>query len=171
VNKFVIIAVVAVSVITGIAIAYFLGFAPAVQLVESIQQTISGTSTEGEGLNLNLGTIASGASLATAATTAIGWVKSNKDKALAQADAVKQTVANSELLGNINDIKKVKDDLASQLNEVTSLKDTALAEVQSTKDELEKIKKEKDGLQSQIDALHNLIPEIKNKVQEKIVVK
>lgn len=170
-NKFVIIAVVAVSVITGIAIAYFLGFAPAVQLVESIQQTISGTSTEGEGLNLNLGTIASGASLATAATTAIGWVKSNKDKALAQADAVKQTVANSELLGNINDIKKVKDDLASQLNEVTSLKDTALAEVQSTKDELEKIKKEKDGLQSQIDALHNLIPEIKNKVQEKIVVK
>jgi DNA repair ATPase RecN len=166
-NKIIVVAVIVAFAASGFTVAYFLQFAPAVQAVEYIQEQVGGFTTG----DLNFSTIASGASLATAATTAVGWIKSNKDKVTAQASAAKEALTNSEIMGQLNDIKSMKDSALSEVETIKGEVTKITQEKDSIQSELDKVIKEKTKLQNQIDALHNLIPDIKNNVVEKVIVK
>jgi chromosome segregation ATPase len=157
VNKLFVILIVAIMAIVGVAIAYILRVAPAVQLVEAIQQQIGGLTSGFTAPELSLSTVASGASLATAATSTIGWIKSNKDKVLAQKEAIAQQVENSGLMEQYESLKNTKTDLESQL---TQLKTDTKTELASYKDEVAKLKQENKNLQTSLDTLNSIVPKI-----------
>jgi len=173
VNKLIVILVVVITVIIGVAIAYYLQIEPAVQLIKGIQETIGGITKGGlSTAKLDLPTIASGASLATAATTAIGWVKSNKDKLLAQKQAIEQQVQNSGLKEQYDSLTVTKKQLEEQANELIKQKDDALAASNESANKIALLEEQVKKLRQTVDIYNTeTIPNLKQKIIEKTIVK
>lgn len=160
-----IIALIAGAAVGALAIcAYVLKVEFAVGIMNQITQPFTSLTTGGLS-GLNLSTVASAASLATAATSAIGWVKSNKEKALALKDSAKAELENSGLIESVNSLKSTKSQLESQLKEATQIKDDALSEVNGYKSEIAKLKQENSNLQSSLDTLNHLVPKMEKEIQ------
>lgn len=165
----IIVVLIAGAILASIAIcAYVLKVDFAANIMNEITQPFSSLMSGG---NLDLPTIASGASIATAATTAIGWMKSNKDKAIAMKASAEKTLQNSGLLEEIETIKTSKTQLEGQITELTQLKDDALAEAIASKDQIAKVTQENKNLQSSIDTLNALVPRIQKEKEIIQVVK
>jgi hypothetical protein len=163
----IILVLIAGAIFAAIAIcAYVLKVDFAVNIMNTITEPFSGALTGG---NLDLPTIASGASVATAATTAIGWIKSNKDKALALKDNAKQQLENSGLLEQVESIKETKTQLEEQITELTQTKDKALAEAKEAKQQLTQQTEELQKARSTIETLHETLRRNKLTDEESII--
>jgi len=151
----IIIALIAGAILAGIAFcAYVLKIDLASNIMNAITTPFSNIFAGGK---LDLQTVASGASLATAATSAIGWFKSNKDKALAQAENAKQLVANSGLTEELVGIK-------AQLEDANKTKDAALQTLETKTEEFKGLannvaflENENEKLRQTIDTLHETL--------------
>ncbi len=161
-----IIALIAGAILASIAFcAYVLKVDFAINIMNTITQPFSNLLT---GDLSNLQTIASGASIATAATSAIGWIKSNKDKVAAQAENVKQLLANKELEKNYSTV-------TGQLEAANKVKDEALqtleAKTQEFQELADKVAEQKRQLEAKdvtIDTLHDALRRDKLEADERI---
>lgn len=163
----IILALIAAAVLGGIAVCAYVLKVP---FAQNIMSTITEPLTDAlSGGSLDLPTVASGASIATAATTAIGWIKSNKDKALAMKDNAQQQLENSGLMEQVETIKTAKKDLEGQITELTQAKDTALAEAEAAKNQLAQQTEELQKAQNTIDTLHETLRRNKLSEDETIV--
>lgn len=151
----IILVLIAGAVLAGIAIcAYVLKVDFAANIMSTITEPFSGALTGG---NLDLPTIASGASVAAAATTAIGWVKTNKDKALALKDNAQQQLQNSGLMEQVESIKATKTQLEGQITDLTKIKDKAVAEAEEAKNQLTQQTEELQKARETIETLHETL--------------
>jgi len=166
----IIVALIAGAILASIAFcAYVLKVDFATNIMDTITSPFSSLLS---GSKLDIQTIASGASLATAATTAIGWVKSNKDKALAQKQALEQQVQNSGLTENYEKLTDSKKEIETQLSEAVTVKDEALAEAKKAQDELAKSQEQVKSLRQTVDTYNTeTIPNLQRKIIEKTIVK
>ena len=163
----IILVLIAGAVLAGIAVcAYVLKEDFAVNIMNTITEPFSEAFAGGE---LNLQTIASGASVAAAATTAIGWIKSNKDKALALKDNAQQQLENSGLMEQVGSIKETKKQLEGQITELTQIKDTALSEAEEAKQQLTQQTEELEKARGTIETLHETLRRNKLTDDETIV--
>jgi len=149
-----IIALIVAAAFSGLLIcAYILKVEFAINLMDTIKEPFTSLSVN----KLNLGTIASGASVATAATTALGWIKTNKEKALAMKDNAQKQLENSGLLEQVESVKDAKTQLEGQITEITKIKDNALAEAEAAKNQLSQQTEELQKAQNTIDTLHDTL--------------
>jgi uncharacterized protein (DUF3084 family) len=152
-NKIMLLIVIAVGVIIGILISSYILHLP---FAESITDAVFAKLGDVNIAGLNIGSIASIASIGTAATSVIGWVKSNKEKVMAQKAALEQQYRNSGIAQELTNVSKLKEDAETKLSEVSQLKDNALEQVESAKTELSTIKTQLQTAQSQIKALEGI---------------
>jgi len=159
----IIVALLAGAALAGVAFcAYVLKVDFAVNIMNKITEPFNSLLSGG---NIDLQTVASGASLATAATSAIGWVKSNKDKALALKQSAETELQNSGLKESYKQLTDSKKDLEQQFNE---LKDSTTSEMESAKKQIATLKQENSNLQSTVNTLNELVPKIQ---KEKEIIK
>lgn len=150
----IIVVLIAGAILASIAFcAYVLKVDFAINIMNTITSPFSSLLS---GSKLDFQTIASGASVATAATTAIGWIKSNKDKALAQKQALEQQVENSGLMENYQKLTDTKKELEDQVTDLTQQKDDALTQLESVKKEQDTTKSQLQTAMSQTDALQKI---------------
>lgn len=163
----IIVALIAAAVLGAIAIcAYVLK----IDFAQNIMNTITSPFNEAlSGGSLDLPTIASGFSVATAATTAIGWIKTNKEKAFAMKDSAQKQLENSGLLDQVEAAKTAKKDLEGQITEITQAKEDALAEAEAAKTQLTQQTEELTKAQNTIDTLHETLRRNKLSEDESIV--
>ena len=167
IKTLIIIALIAGAIIAGIAVcAYVLKIPFAQNIMNTITDPLTGALSNG---NLDFQTIASGASVATAATTAIGWIKTNKEKVLAVKDSAQKQLENSGLLEQVDQIKNAKKDLEGQIMEITKIKDSALAEAEAAKNQFSQQTEELQKAQNTIDILHETLRRNKLSDGESIV--
>lgn len=151
----IILVLIAGAVLAGIAVcAYVLKVDFAINIMNQITGPFTGALSGG---NLDFQTIASGASVATAATTALGWIKTNKEKALAMKDNAQKQLENSGLLEQVESVKDAKTQLEGQITEITKIKDNALAEAEAAKNQLSQQTEELQKAQNTIDTLHDAL--------------
>lgn len=151
----IIVVLIAGAILAGIA---FCAYVLKVDFANNIMNTITSPfSSLLSGGKLDFQTIASGASVATAATTAIGWIKSNKDKALAQKQALEQQVENSGLTENYQKLTDTKKELEDQVTDLTQQKDDIMTEMESTKNEFSQQADQLQKARETIETLHETL--------------
>jgi len=168
-NKILFVVVIAAAIIAGLSIAYALKLEPAVALVDGAQAKIAELTAGG----IDGQTVLTGGSIAATGASLAGAYNQFKGKISAQTSAVKETIQKTEALQQVeaikNDLANTKTALTSQLDEATKIKDSALAEADSAKAQLSSLQEQNSKLQNQVDALHELIPDMKDKDLSAIV--
>jgi hypothetical protein len=157
-NKlFLIIIVVIVAILGGIAIAsYILHLPPAVAITDTIKTKLDSINIGGHDIT----EIGNYISIAGLATTALGWLNSNKEKDAATSFAKTQIANNQQLEGKLKEIdekkKELEETLTTKIADVTTLKDNALTELESVRDELTTTKQQLETATTQCDAWQNI---------------
>jgi hypothetical protein len=166
----IIVALIAGAILASVAFcAYVLKVDFATDIMNKITQPFSGISAGGK---LDLQSVASAASLATAATSAVGWIKSNKDKVLAQKQALEQQVQNSGLKEQYESLTNTKSELEGQITELTQQKDDAIAEAKESANTIANLESQVKKLRQTVDIYNTeTIPNLKQKIIEKTIVK
>jgi len=165
----IIIVLIAGAALAGIAIcAYVLKIPFAQNTMNTITEPFANLTSGG---NLNLQTIASGASIAAATTTAVGWIKSNKDKAVALKNSAETEIKNSGLLENVNSLKETKTELEAQITEINKVKEDAIAEAEAVKNQFNQQSEELQKAKTTIDTLHETLRRNKLSENEAIIKK
>ena len=151
-NKLTIILAIAAGIIIGLIIAYMLKIPFAVILIDTIKAKIASINIGG----INIGSIASLASIAGLAATASGYLTQRKEKVEAQTAATQQMLQNQNLGEELSAVTKVKDDFETKLDEATQQKDIALQQLQTTQSELATTKKQLETQMIQTQTLQNI---------------
>jgi chromosome segregation ATPase len=164
-NKLLIIALLAAAVLAGIAVAYYLELPPAVALVDGAKAKFTELTSGG----IDGQTILTGGSISTATTLGVAAYNQYKGKITAQTSAAKEAILKSDAVAQVEQLNQTKEQLTSQLTEAAQIKDSALAEAEKAKAEISSLKDQNAKLQTSIDALHELIPDMKDKDLSAIV--
>ena len=176
-NKIVAILAIIIGITIGIIIAYMLKIPFAVLIVDTIKAKIAGINIGG----VNIGSIASVASIIGLAGTAYQLLKANKDKVAAQVANAKQMLTNKETQEELVNTTNIKTQLEGKLAEATQLKDEAVQtletktqEFKGLTDQVAKLQEELKKRDLTIDTLHETLRRNKlsdDEVIEKIIVK
>ena len=150
-SKLFFIAVIVIAVLTGILISsYILHLPPAVAITDMITEKLSALNLGGLNIVALLGV---GLPLA---TTAYGWYKSHQDKIRAQTAAIESSQLSQELGQDLTSVTNIKTELEDKVSDLTQLKDNALAQAQSAKDELSTVKTQLDNAMKQAEVLQKI---------------
>ena len=141
-NKILVILVIAAAVVAGISIAYALKLEPAVALVDEAKAKFTELTAGG----IDAQTLLTGGSIAGIGVSAVSAYNQFKGKVAAQTTAIKETIQKTDALKQVEAIKtdltNTKEAFTTQINEVTQIKDTALAEAENAKTQAESLKEQ-----------------------------